>query len=464
MNLIKTIKTLPLTIAAAALLAAVPMPQGTPLFGESAAHAQGRAPTSAKKKKSTRKVPALSGDFFKQIEKAQEAMDEQDNAKAMEVLESALQRRKVNDYERSVAWQMQAMIMYEQEDVRGTIRVFEKILTVKDSIPEAQEYNTIYSLAQLYFGEEDYDTSLRYVKQWQSKIDPTLISVSHLTFISNLYYVREEFEESLEYIYRAIETAKTIDTVEVKEGWYSLALSAHWELGQLEKARDVLEIMLITWPKPQYWIQLAGVYQELGDEPTSYSLTEAAYKQGFLDDKETQLVNVAQIQLARGAPIKCTWVFEKAFKDGRVEKTPANQKTLGQCYLMASEYESALDPLSVAAADDADGDLWFQIGQVQMQLGKYKDAVESFGSVIEAFDKDRKDTKNKDRAAKALSTTLRAEMQRGQALTELKRYKEAHDSFNRASRLAKARKDKRMVTQWRNYLRAEEAREQMLKG
>lgn len=454
MSMIKTIKSLPMAVATAAVLAVVPMPEGTPLVGEQAAYAQGRA--QSQPKQSTRKVPAMTLDVHKQIQKAQEAMDVQNYAEAKEILNDALDRKKINDYERAVAWQLHAMISYEEDDTPGTIRAYERILNFRESIPEALEISIIYGLAQLYYSEEDFDRAMQYVNDWEARVDPTLISVSNLQFISNLHYVRNDFENALKYIYEAIDTAKSLDTVEVKEAWYGLALSSHWELGQFEKVRDVLEILLINWPKPQYWVQLAGIYQELGDEQTSYSLTEAAYKQGFLDDKEQQLVNVAQIQLARSAPIKCAWILEKAFKEGRVEKSAANQKTLGQCYMMAYEYEKALPPLAVAAKGDNDGDLWFQIGQVQMQLGQYKDALGSFDNVLKAFEDSKEE--------KAATKRLTAQMQRGQALTELKRFKEAHDAFKTAKRMAKDKKDKRMVTQWEKYLRAEEEREKMLTG
>lgn len=452
MSIIKTIKSLPMAVAAAAILAAVPMPEGTPILGD-AAFAQAEQQKSQAK---TRKVPAMTLDAHKQIQKAQEAMDLKAYDEAKEILIDLLERKRINDYERAVAWQLRAMIAYEEDDTDGTIRAYERILNFAESIPEALELNIIYGLAQLYYTEENFDKALEYVDRWEGRVDPTLVSVSHLQFISNLHYVRNNFEGALEYIYRAIDVAKSLDTVEVKESWYGLALSAHWELSQFEDVRDVLEILLINWPKPRYWTQLAGIYQELGDEQTSFSLTEAAYKQGFLDDNEQQLVNVAQIQLARSAPIKCAWILEKAFKENRVERTPQNQKTLGQCYMMAYEYDKALEPLSKAAAGDEDGDLWFQIGQVQMQLGHYKDALDSFASVQKAF-KDDKSTKAKEKV-------LSAVMQRGQAFTELKQFKEAHEAFRAAKRMATDRKDKRMVSQWEQYLKAEEEREKMLKG
>jgi len=452
MTMLKTMKSLPMALATVAVLAVMPLPEGTSLFSANSAFAQDAEKSQAK----TRKVPAMSIAFHKQVQKAQEAMDIGDLTTAKTVLEDALEKRKINDYERATVWQFRAMVAFEEEDTPGTINAYEKILSYKDSIPEALEMQIMYGLAQLYFSDEQYDKSLNYVQMWEARIAPDLISVNHLVFIAQLHYTRSDFPKSLSYITRAIDTANSLDTVEVKENWYGLALSANWEMNNYTAVRDILEILILNWPKPIYWIQLAGVYQELNDEKTSYALTEAAYKQGFLNDKATQLVQVAQIQIARDAPIKCAWILEKALSEKRIEANAKNERTLGQCYMQASEYKKSIAPLSAAAAEDADADLWFQIGQVQMQLDNLEGAIEALDKALAAFEKEKGD--------KVTDKRFSATMMRGQALTELKRFDEARKTFDAAGRISKAAKDKKTIRQWRAYLKGEEAREKMLTG
>jgi len=451
MKLINTLKSLPLACVAATAIAAAPLPASLS-FASTAAMAQQQ---QAKKPQETRKVPAMSIAIHKQVQKAQEAMDLKDNAGAKEILVAALEKKKINDYEKAVVWQLRAMIAYDEDDTRGTIRAYEQILRYKDSIPVALELNIIYSLAQLYYSIDDFDKALQFVKQWEPRAGE-FVGVSQLTFISQLYYVRSEFPQTIDYIDRTITLAETLDTVEVKENWYGLKLSAHWELNQFTKVRDTLETLIINWPKPRYWIQLAGVYQELGDENSFYSLLEAAYKQGFLDDNEAQLVNVAQIQVSRDAPIKCAWILDKGFREERIEKTADNLRTLGQCYMQAGDFGLAIEPLKAAAAIKKEADLWFQVGQVQMAEDDLKGAVTAFDAALDAYE----DDKRSKTADKRFSTM----MLRVQALIELKRYKEAHAAFNSAAKVAKKGKQKRTVRQWRDYLKAEEAREKMLLG
>ena len=443
-------RTIPMAVAAAALLAAVPVSEGS-VFS-TAAFAQ----EAAKSQQKTRKVPAMSLGVHKKVQKAQEAMDLSNLAEAKEILADTLTSKGINDYERAVVWQLNAMIAFEEENTKETIRAYEQILQYRESIPEALELNIVYGLGQLYFSEENFDKALEYITQWENQVDPTLIGVSQLSFIATLHYQRQTYDQTLEYIYKAIEQAEGLDTVEVKENWYQLALSAHWEMNQYAKVRDVLEVLIIRWPNPTYWTQLAGIYGELGEEQTSFSVSEAAYLQGFLDDKPLQVINVAQIQLARNAPIKCAWIMERAFREELIEDNAKNRKTLGQCYLAATEYRKALAPLQVAAREDDDGDLWLQIGQVQMQLDQYNNAVESFKNVNDSF----KDDTSESARNKKLSAT----MMTGQALTELKKFDDAKAAFTRASRLANDSRERSAVANWRRYLSGEEQREQLLTG
>ncbi len=469
MTMVKFVKSIPMALAAAAILAVTPVPEGANLT--SVAFAQDEAP---KKKQKTRKVQAIPLAFQKKLEKIQETLQPEEMseadleatktqrlARAIELLDDALEGRGVNDYARSIVYQYKAQVAFERDDTRGAIEAFETVLQFKESIPVAQEHGIMYNLAQLYYSVEELDKAIDYAQRWEaavSEVDPALIGVTQKIFIGQLYYMKEDYGRTLEYIDAAIADAEAVDTIEVKENWYGLKLSAHYERSEFPQVRDTLITMIVNWPAPNYWVQLASVYQEMGEDESFYSLMEAAYKQGFLDEKPAQLVNVAQIQISRDAPIKCAWILNRALNEKLIEDTAENQKLLGQCYMAASDYRRALDPLSAAAEKDSDGDLWLQIGQVQMQVDRYEDAEKSFTKMQKAFEDDEE---NADKNAAKL---LAGVMMHGQVLTELKRFDDAKRMFSKASRLSKTSRDRGAVASWRKYLAAEEAREQMLTG
>jgi len=260
------LKSLPLAVAATALLATSPISLGSGLFGPEPVEAQ------EEKKKKTRKVPALSLDFHKRIQKGQEAMDEKNFAEAKKIINDALGRKSVNNYEKAVAYQYLATIAFEEEKPREAIKFYEQILAVREQIPEQLEISLLFNLSQLWYVQEDYDKSLQYAREWESKTE--IIGVNQLIFISQIHYTKTNYPTTIEYVERAINDAEAAG-LEIKENWYNLILSSYWELGNFPKVRDTLEVLLINWPKPVYWTQLAGVYGELGeDQFTHFRLFE----------------------------------------------------------------------------------------------------------------------------------------------------------------------------------------------
>ena len=408
----------------------------------------------SKKQSVTRKVPgAISLPFHRKLQKIQEKIDIGELDSALEMLVALTENSKRHDYELAVLWQMRAMIAFERDDSHATINAYEKILSFRESIPQALVIQIIYGLAQLEFREENYAQSLAYARQWEEEAGVTSIGVTQLTFIAQVHYQLADFQGSLTYLERAIQQAEQSDTIEAKENWYQLGVSAHWELGQFDGARGLLEVLIARWPKSNYWLQLAAAHQELGDEITSHAIMVETYKRGYLQDNPAQIVNVAQIKLARGAPIECAWVLLRSLRDELIDDNAYNQRLLGQCYLAASEIEKALEPLSLAAERDRDPDLWRTIAQLNIQKANFEEAAYALSRAQSLAIADQPKTKS-------FSLLLMY----GQTMTELKRFDEALRLFEQAWQLADTKSNRSKVTNWRKYLASEAHREKILKA
>lgn len=434
----------------AAVLATTPVTIGS--FDLSAVSAQ------AKKKKppKNRKVPSMTQATYRLIEKATESIELKEFDNALEQLHAIIDRRRTNDYERASAWQNIAQVYFETDNMPKAIEAMEGVIALRMSIREPREHSILFSLAQLHFTQESYKKSLDYVAQWE-KLGKYLLAeptIMQRVFIAQVHYTLEDFPTALSYLYAAINEANTNPEVDVKENWYLMAASGHYELGQLDKYRDVMEILVVNFGKPSYLMRLAGIYSEMGKDETFYSLSEAAYKMGYLDDKPNQIVNTAQIMLARQAPIKSAWILEKALSEDRIEHNASNQKLLGQSYMLASEYEKSVKPLRASAAQSKDGQLWFQVGQVELQNANYRGAVTALDKALSTLSKKEK----RDKSSRMTANLLKAN-----ALAELKRYSEAKKAL-RIVQKDGSKANKRQARAWLRYVDSEIAREKMLKG
>jgi len=232
-----------------------------------------------------RKVPAMSIRVHRQLQKAQEAIDIKDLALADTLLSQVFLMERINDYERSVALQLQAMVAFERDDMLGAIDASEKILTFRESIPIGLELGLIYHLGQLHFALKHYEKALQYLEDWEPRAGE-FVSEKQLVFMATVHYQLEDYTSAATYINKALNKAGSVP----QKNWYLLLLSAYWEQQQYAAASDTLRKLISRWPDPKLCEQLAA--------------TEMAHTAGEL---ETALATVAKeyascLSTARATP------------------------------------------------------------------------------------------------------------------------------------------------------------------
>lgn len=360
---------------------ALPSSQGL-FFATSVAEAQRAG--SDEPKRNTKKVDSLRAPIYEKIAKAQEKIEKGEKADAVKDL-NALLTDKINQYESAIVHQILATSIYfESEEYGKAIKEFETILSF-ERIPDGLVQAALNTLAQLYLIQEQYQKSIDYMKRWMATQESPGFSAYY--FLAQAYYGLEDFKNIIPNINNAIELART-QGIEPKENWYLLLRVAYFELGQMDKVREMLEILTLNYEKPEYWRQLAAIYSELKMEQKQFSTMEVAYRRGYLEN-ESQLINMAQIYLYHGVPIKAAWVIEKGMKDGAIKKEGKNYELLGQAYLNAQEMRKAEAPLRIAAKALDDGDIWMRLGQVFAEMEQWDNALEPLKKAVDSKDLDK---------------------------------------------------------------------------
>ena len=397
----------------------------------------------------TRRTPALRNKVYERLAEAQGFAEAKDYASAEAILNDMISedgKRALNSYELANVYNLHAFLSYVNEDYAQSLRYYGQVIAQPD-IPLAMEINTRFTVAQLYFVQE----------QWQQGIDALLTwfdlnekpNAGAYVLLAQGYYQVKDYNLAL----KNVETAIGMHEGEgklPKEQWYNLARFLYFDKEDFDSALDVLNTLIIYYPKKQYWVQASHLYGEKKDEPTQLALMEAAYEQGFLD-RSSELVTMSYLYLNADTPYYAGAVMQKGFADELVEDKSKNFELAGSAWAQAREVAKSIPMMEKAAAKSEEGELYVRLGNVYLDGDQFS---KSANSIIKGLNKGG--VKRPDQARLAL----------GMAYFNLGDYDEARKAFRAAGKDGARRKEwqrsQEMAQQWIAYVTSEEDRQREL--
>lgn len=402
-----------------------------------------------------RRTPAMSEANYRILQEAQELVDQDKTREALEQVNKLLERRGINEYEEAMAHNYLGFLYYDLGNTQRAIQEYEKVIG-NPNVPYSFEDSVKYTLAQIYAIDDQFEKALAMLNDWFRYQENPQLSAYQLK--GQIYYqmgqkfeeqgnqarAREYYRLGMEPLEYAISQAKA-EGKEIRENWYQLLTALAYALGDVEKAKDTLEIMIVRWPRPQYWVQLAGMYSELEQYERQLAVMDVAYRLGYIE-REQNLLNVAQLYNANSVPYLAARVIEKGFGETNEEGEPLidptdpdNQETYGLALLYAKEYEEATDPLKKAAQEAEEGDIYLQLGHVYSTLEQWGDAADAMRNAIR----------------KGVSRPDQAYLYLGQAYFNMENFDRAAEAFREAR---KNQRSRRSADSWLDYIRAERQR------
>ena len=398
------------------------------------------AQDAPKKERETRKTPALRNNIYEKLAEAQVFAEAKQYVEAEAVLDDMLdatsKKSKLNRYELANVYNTYAYLRYAVEDYDGALNYYQKVIDQRPEIPLALEINTLYTVAQLYFLQENWKKGIDTLNTWMSVTDTP--STNAYVLLANGYFQLKDYDKSLSNIQIAIDREEAAGKLP-KEQWYNLARFIHFDRDNFRAALDILEILIMYYPKKQYWVQASHLYGEEKDEARQLAMLEATYEQNLLD-RSQDIVLLSQLYLQAEVPFPAARAMEKGLADDIVEKESKNYELAGVAWRQAQEVTKSLPMLEAAASKSEKGELYARLGNVYLDVDKNKEAVEALKRGL-----DRGGVKRPDQARLAL----------GMAYFNLGDFNAARRAFR------EARKDKRArsyADQWLKYITSEENR------
>jgi len=412
-------------------------------FGVSAFSSAVAQEETKKKPQETRRTPALRNKVYEKLAEAQEAAEAKDWKTAKKVLDNMIGaggKRALNSYELANVYNLYAFIYYSAEDYGNALKSYEQVVAQPD-IPLAMEINTRYTIAQLYFVQEDWDKGIAALLEW---FDATEIPpASAYIMLAQGYYQVKDYKQALFNVEKAISMYKEKDKIP-KEQWYNLARFLYFDSNDVNSAVGVLEELLKYYPKKQYWVQLSHMYGEQKKESRQLAAMDTAYVQNMLD-KGTEQITMAYLYLNAEVPYRAAVIMDKGLKNESIDPKSKNYELLGNAWRQAQEVKKAIPAMELAAAKSDSGELYARLGNVYLDGDQFKKAIAAINKGLSRGGVKRPDT---------------ARLVLGMAYFNDKQYNSARKAFDAA------RKDKRSekyASQWIKYMNSELDRQKTLR-
>ena len=416
--------------------------------GAVVAPSQAVAAEDEKPKGPTRRVPTISEQVFKKLAEAQEAVDAKDFATGQNVLQSMLQReRRYNTNEIGQIHNMLGFVYFSKEDYAGAIRHYKEVYKVGEGVPEGLETTTIYTLAQLSFVIERYQDALNYMEEWITKAnnpgyDPHI-------FMGQVYYQMKDYRNAVIQVEKGIEIAQARN-VPTKEQWWALLNFLYFEQENWSKVLSTLEILVKRFPKRMYWMRLAGVHGQEGNENEQLWTMQAAYHAKMFE-QSADYTNLAGLLMQAEVPYKASKIMKEGLDKKVIESNAKNLRSYGQALQLAQETDTAIDVFENAAKLADDGKIYERLSQLYLDADKYNECVTAANNAL-----------NKGGVRKTQTVYL----VRGMCQNSLDQLPAARGSFVSCRNDARREEDstnQRICQQWITFIDRETARREALR-
>ena len=163
---------------------------------------------------------------------------------------------------------------------------------------------------------------------------------------------------------------------------YGLLNLMYIELEDYVNAERVTKQMVTLFDEPSDWRNLSAIYGYLDNDKKRIETLSVTFAKGYMEN-ESEFLNLAQSLAGADAPYQGAKVLEAGFQQGAVEEDEENLQRLVQMYMLANEYELALEPAIKAAEMAEDGNSYDQLGYIYYMLHDYRNAADSIAKALE---------------------------------------------------------------------------------
>lgn len=327
-----------------------------------------------------KKSYAMSKKVFKEIEKVNVLLDEENYLDAKRQLTKLLSKR-LSKYEKAQINYMLGSIEFQQANPAQALQSFKKVLNAEGEMPELLYIRTLKTLAQLSLMQDELKNAKIYTLKLIEENKETPLAENY-ELLAQVNYRLEDYPATITSIEKLLSITKE-EGKKSKENVLLLLNSTYFEMKSYQQMIPTLETLIKLYPKPMYMLYLASIYGQLDRIDKQTVLMESLYENGELNNS-VQLINLTNLYLSEKVPYKAAIVLAKAIDDGVVEKNSRNLEMLSQAWMLAGNNQASIEALSIAAKQVDDGKLFFKKAYLHYNIAEWPQAEKS---ILMALDK-----------------------------------------------------------------------------
>jgi len=340
----------------------------------------------------TRKEPEAktSRSGAPRLNKLSDAYEAQDAAQTQALADEIIADEKSNAYEKSMAARIAGALLIGQDDAKA-MEYLQRALQF-DGLGNNDHYEVMNIVAQLYAQEEQYDQALATVDRLQTETrsqDPALVALK-----GNILVRQERYPEAIALL------KPLVDSPEAKPEWQQLLMAAYAESGQgAEAARLAEQIAAATPDDKRSQLNLAATYLQTDQYDKAAAVYEALRAKGELtEEREYRNLMASYLSLDDGQA-KAIEIINEGLEKNILKPDHQTYVALAQAYYFGEPQRipEAIQAYQKAAPLAPTGETYLNLAKLLANEGRLPEAKQAAQSALD------KGIKNPDEAKRLLA-------------------------------------------------------------